>query len=185
MSVFGVYRYVLSLEMLAPLLVVMALALVPLNGRTRNATLAVLAFLAIGGTGWRWLASEHVGWGGGYVDATLPPIDDPDRTLIVLAGLEPMGYLVPAFPPQIPFLRIDGWLDAPTSHSAFGNQMRVRIDAHEGPIFGMFIERERKRAVAAFDADGLMLANADCATIRSNIGEPLQWCPLQRKAASQ
>lgn len=183
MSIFGVYRYALSLEMLAPLLVVMALALLPLSGRKRNATLAVLALLAIGGTGWQWLKSEHVGWGGGYVDATLPPIVDPDRTLVVLAGLEPMGYLVPEFPPQIPFLRIDGWLDAPTSHSAFGDRMRARIDAHEGPIFGMFIERERARAVAAFGADGLMLANTDCATIRSNIGEPLQWCALQRKAS--
>jgi hypothetical protein len=52
-----------------------------------------------------------------------------------------MGYLVPAFPPQIPFLRIDGWLDAPSSHlglSATG--CAHRIDAHDGPIFGMFIE---------------------------------------------
>lgn len=184
MSMFGVYRYVLSLEMLAPLLVVMALALLPLSGRTRSATLVVLALLAIVFTGWRWLASEHVGWSGGYVDATLPQIDDPDRTLVVLAGLEPMGYLVPAFPSQIPFLRIDGWLDSPSSHSAFGDRMRARIDAHEGPIFGMFIERERERAVAAFGADGLMLANADCATIHSNIGEPLHWCALQRKASS-
>ncbi len=70
-----------------------------------------------------------------------------------------MGYIVPAFPPQIPFLRIDGWLDTPTSHSAFGDRMRARIDAHEGPIFGVFIERERERAVAAFGADGLMLAS--------------------------
>jgi len=184
-SVFGVYRYVLSLEMLAPLLVALALSLVPLSISARNATLGVLGLLAIAGTGWRWIPIGGVGWSGGYVDATLPAITDPDHTLVVMAGLEPMGYLVPEFPSQIPFLRIDGWLDAPSSHSAYGDRMRARIDAHDGPIFGMFIGHERDRAVAAFSADGLMLANADCATIHSNIGEPLQWCALHRKASSE
>ncbi len=184
-SMFGVYRYVLSLEMLAPLLIALALSLVPLTARVRYTTLAVLALLAIVCTGWRWIPIGGVGWRGGYVDVALPSIADPDHTLVVMAGLEPMGYLVPAFPRQIPFLRIDGWLDAPSSHSPYGDRMRARIDAHEGPIFGMFVEHERERAVAAFAADGLMLASADCATIRSNIGEPLQWCALQRKASSE
>jgi hypothetical protein len=181
-SMFGVYRYVLTLEMLAPLLVALGLALV-LGERARIAALAVFGCVAVLGVGWRWIPIGGVGWSGGYVDTSLPPIAEPDRTLVLLAGIEPMGYLVPAFPPQIPFLRIDGWLDAPSSHSAFGDRMRARIDAHDGPIFGMFVEHERARAVAAFAADGLMLASADCATIRSNIGEPLQWCALQRKAS--
>jgi hypothetical protein len=181
-SMFGVYRYVLTLEMLAPLLVALGLALV-LGERARIAALAVFGCVAVLGVGWRWIPIGGVGWSSGYVDASLPPIAEPDRTLVALAGIEPMGYLVPAFPPQIPFLRIDGWLDAPSSHSAFGDRMRARIDAHDGPIFGMFVEHERARAVAAFAADGLMLASADCATIRSNIGEPLQWCALQRKAS--
>jgi hypothetical protein len=63
--------------------------------------------------------------------------------------------------------------------------MRARIDAHDGPIFGMFIERERTRAVAAFAADGLVLSDRECATIDSNIGEPLLWCALQRQASTQ
>ena len=181
-SVFGVYRYVVTLEMLAPLLVALGLGLV-LGTRGRDAALVALGCVALLGVGWRWIPIGGVGWSGGYVDASLPPIAEPDRTLVVLAGLEPMGYLVPAFPPQIPFLRIDGWLDAPSSHSAFGDRMRARIDAHDGPIFGMFIEHERDRAVAAFGADGLVLAGAECATIRSNIGEPLRWCALERNAS--
>ena len=183
-SVFGVYRYVLSLEMLAPLLV--ALALSVCRWRNAHACDARRARRwqspAPAGVGFRSAASAGAAR---YVDATVPPIADPDHTLVVMAGSRTDGLLVPAFPPQIPFLRIDGWLDSPSSHSAFGDRMRARIDAHDGPIFGMFIEHERDRAVAAFEADGLMLANADCATIRSNIGEPLQWCALQRKASRE
>jgi hypothetical protein len=147
--------------------------------------LAALWAVALLGTGWREIASIGGHWRGAYVEVHVPPIADPTHTLAVMAGIEPMGYIVPAFPPEIAFLRIDGWLDTPSSHSAFGDRMRARIDAHDGPIFGVFIERERNRALAAFAADGLVLAERDCATIRANVGQPLLWCSLQRKASAQ
>jgi hypothetical protein len=185
LSVFAIYRYLLTLEMLAPLLIALALSLWGLSERRRLGALVVVWVVVLMGTGW-----SAIGGSGGvrrdvYVDVVVPKIVDPARTLAVMAGIEPMGYVVPAFPPSIPFLRIDGWLDSPASHSAFGERMRQRIDAHDGAIFGVFIERERERAVAAFVADGLVLAQPDCATIRSNVGEPLQWCELMREATTR
>ncbi len=178
--IFGVYRYVLTLEMLAPLLIALAVSLWPVTEQRRWGALATIWFGALLCTGWSAIASVGGTWRGAYVDVAVPPLADPARTLVVMAGVEPMGYIVPAFPPQIPFLRIDGWLDTPTAHSAYGDRMRARIDTHAGPIFGVFIERERARAVAAFAADGLVLAAQDCATIESNVGDPLLWCALQK-----
>ena len=181
-AVFGVYRYVITLEMLAPLLIALALSLVVRNETARVLALATLWILALLGTDWRTVAFGTVSgpWHGGYVDVTHPPLADPAHTLVVMAGTEPMGYVVPSFPPQVAFLRIDGWLDSPQSHSKFGDRMRARIDTHDGPIFGMFSDSETARALAAFDADGLVVAG-DCETIRSNVGDPLQWCALKRK----
>jgi len=178
--VFGIYRYVLTLEMLAPLLIALAVSLWPTTERRRWSVLAFIGFSALLGTGWSALAAVGGRWSDTYVSVAVPAIDDPARTLAVMAGVEPMAYIVPAFPPQIPFLRIDGWLDTPTAHSAYGDRMRARINAHAGPIFGVFIERERERAVAAFGATGLALAKQDCATIEANVGEPLLWCRLQK-----
>jgi hypothetical protein len=178
--IFGIYRYVLALEMLAPLLIALAVSLWPMTAGGRVRILAALWFGALLCTGWSAVTGSGGNWRDEYVSVTVPPIADPARTLAVMAGVEPMGYIVPAFPPQIPFLRIDGWLDTPTAQSAFGNRMWARIDAHDGPIFGVFIERERTRAVAAFGATGLVLANPDCATIESNVGEPLLWCALRK-----
>jgi hypothetical protein len=185
LSTFAIYRYMLPLEMLAPLLIALALSLWPLSERRRLGALGAIWMVVLLGTGW-----SAIGASGGvrrdvYVDVAVPPIADPAHTLAVMAGIEPMGYIVPAFPPQIAFLRIDGWLDSPSSHSVLGARMRARIDAHDGAIFGVFIERERERAVAAFAADGLMIAQHDCATIRSNIGEPLLWCALTREAVAR
>jgi len=182
LSIFGIYRYVLTLEMLAPLLIALALSLWPISQQRRAVALGALWVFALIGTGWSDIGPIGGKWRDKFVDVTVPPITDPDHTLAVMAGVEPMGYIVPAFPPKIAFLRIDGWLDTPSSHSAFGDRMRARIDAHDGPIFGVFVEWERKRALDAFAADGLVLAGRDCATIRSNVGGPLWWCALQRKA---
>jgi hypothetical protein len=178
-----VYRYVVTLEMLAPLLIALALALCIANETMRVLALATLWIVAVVGTDWRTVGIGTVsgGWHGGYVDVVHPPLADPAHTLVVMAGVDPMGYVVPAFPPQVAFVRIDGWLDSPQSHSAFGNRMRVRIETHTGPIFGLFADNERERALAAFDDDGLVPATSECDTITSNVGEPLQWCALRRK----
>ena len=185
MSVFGVYRYIVTLEMLAPLLIALALVPCVANETVRVLALATLWVVAAIGTDWKTVGIGTVsgGWRGGYVDVAHPPVAEPARTLVVMAGLEPMGYVVPSFPPQVAFVRIDGWLDSPQSHSRLGERMRQRIDAHDGPIYGMFSDSEAERATAAFDADGLVVAG-DCETIRSNVGDPLQWCALKRKSAS-
>ena len=127
LPLFGLYRYVVTLEMLAPLLIILALSLWPFAERQRWAALAVLWGLALLGTGWSSITAPGRSWREGYVAVTVPDIADPARTLVLMAGLEPMGYIVPAFPPQVAFLRIDGWLDTPSSHSLFGDRMRARI----------------------------------------------------------
>ena len=43
-----------------------------------------------------------------YVPAALPPIPHPDKTMVVMTGDAPMGFIATTLPPQIPVLRIDG-----------------------------------------------------------------------------
>jgi len=178
--IFGVYRYVLTLELLAPLLIALAVSVWPVGERRRLGALAAIWVLAILGTGWGPITAVGGAWRDTYVDITAPSVADPSRTLAVMAGVAPMGYIVPAFPPQIPFLRIDGWLDTPQSGSAFGDRMRARIDAHGGPVFGVFVEWERARAIAAFKADGLLMTEQHCTKVESGIGQPVLWCALQK-----
>ena len=48
-----------------------------------------------------------------YVEAALPPIPHPDKTMVVMTGDAPMGFIATTLPPQIPVLRIDGWMVQP------------------------------------------------------------------------
>ena len=45
--------------------------------------------------------------------AALPPIPHPDKTMVVMTGDAPMGFIATTLPPQIPVLRIDGWMVQP------------------------------------------------------------------------
>ena len=179
-AVFAVYRYVVALEMLAPLLIVAAIGFIPVSLRARVTAIALVlaatALMARYGFGPRADISDP------YVQATRPPIASQERGMILMAGFEPMGFLVPSFPPQIPVLRIDGWLTSPHDGSAQTASMKARVAAHSGDLFLLAAPYEQKRAAQAASAYGLAIVETECGNITTNLGGPYRFCPLIRVA---
>jgi len=182
LNIFAIYRYAVTVELLAPLLIAMAVDFVPVAARYRwTAVTAVLA-LSVAAVGWDTSIGSRPAWGTGYITVEVPPIAKPEEAMVLMAGTEPSSFVIPSFPPQVPFLRIDSWLDSPQSHTRFGDRMRMRVAAHRGAVFGIFTDWERERALAAFSEYGLAIEPSQCSRIASNAGEPLIWCPLYRRA---
>lgn len=181
-NLFGIYRYAVTLELMAPLLIAMAIDFLPVAARYRGLATAAVLVIAVAALGWSTSIGERPAWGARYIAVEVPPLTSPNETMVLMAGTEPSSYVIPAFPAQIPFLRIDSWLDSPQSHTRFGDRMRMRVAAHKGPLFGIFAGWERDRALAAFTEYGLSIELAQCTSIQSNAGEPLIWCPLFRRA---
>ena len=182
LNVFAIYRYAVTLELLAPLLIAMAIDFVPVALRYRIWATALLLVLSIAAVGWEPIVGARPPWGEHYVVVNLPPLAQPNDTMVLLAGTEPSSYVIPAFPTQIPFLRIDSWLDTPQSHTRFGDRMRTRVRAHRGPLFAIFSPNEIERAKNAFAEYGLILEPSQCAALGTNAAEPLLWCALDRRA---
>ena len=186
LSIFAIYRYVLTLEMLAPLLIALALSLWPLSERRRLG--------ALGASGWSRCSApagvRSVRSGGVrrdvYVDVTVPPIADPASHAgrdgrYRADGLHRAGVSAADSVPA--HRRLARLADRRIRRSAIGcARASTRTTGRSSACSS---NDERERAVAAFAADGLMLANTDCATIRSNIGEPLLWCALTREAVAR
>jgi hypothetical protein len=63
-----------------------------------------------------------------YIQVTIPPIAHPDKTMLLMTGEAPMGYLAPSFPPQIPIVRIDGWMIQPQDGSKLTAETRKRVE---------------------------------------------------------
>jgi len=177
---FAIYRYLIPLEMLAPLLCVAAIGLWPLSSRTRAIVSgAVLVFLAVSARPGTWIRLDH--WTPRLVEVAVPVIADPARTMVVMVGTEPASYVIPAFPPQIPFLRLQGYFNDPNDgDTGFNRLLRARITAHAGEIFLLVAGWEEDKAQRVLTHYGLSTDFSQCADLVTNIGEGLKWCALSR-----
>jgi hypothetical protein len=123
---------------------------------------------------------ERDRWDRSYVSVQVPEIPDAANSMVLLAGNAPMAYVIPEFPPEIPFLRIDGWLvPLEDRTSGLALQMHARVAAFKGGFYLLFIGYEQQRAADAAQAYGLQLTDR-CQSVRSNIAATLTLCALRR-----
>src|SRR5262249_41498369 len=97
---FAIYRYIILYEMLAPLLIIGAIGLLPLSRRGRYLALAGLCAACLLTARSDFL--ERAPIEDPYVEAALPPIPHPDRSMVVMPGDAPRGFIAPPLPPKSP-----------------------------------------------------------------------------------
>jgi hypothetical protein len=182
MLIFGIYRYIIPLEMLAPLVMTALIAAWPAPARVRLALVAAL-FALVTATIRRgeWI---HAPWQDGpFVHVIAPSVAEPDRTLAVITGTDPVAWVIPSFPPQIPFIRIYGYLNAPgQAKNGLNDRARGLIDGHDGAFYLLFPVKERANAVESLAAYGLAADFGDCRPVLSNLGDYVRWCRVYRSS---
>ncbi|MBY0432093.1 MAG: hypothetical protein K2Q10_12900, partial [Rhodospirillales bacterium] len=180
LGLFGIYRYLIPLEMLAPLLVVLAAGLLPLNLRVRaGLAAAIVAMLVLTAYPGNWL---RVDWERKAVTAAVPTIGQADRTMVLMAGHEPLSFLIPAFPPAMRFVRIDSTFTNPEESGVrFNELMRRMVGEHQGPLAALYIPTEEHDVVKRLADHGLMLDKDSCQPVTSPIGAaPYAYCRVVR-----
>ncbi|MBV9571371.1 MAG: hypothetical protein JO056_09035 [Alphaproteobacteria bacterium] len=180
---FGIYRYIVALEMLAPILIVGAIGLWPV-GKYFQAVATGMALAGILLTT-HYEILERAPLGDPYVQVALPPIRDPQHSLILMTGEAPMGYLLPELPPAIPVLRIDGWMIQPHDGSKMTAATRARVDAYKGDLYVIANEYEVGRAGDALAEYGLGMRWTECNLFTTNLGGPYRFCPLKHLPAKR
>ncbi|MGA7674864.1 MAG: hypothetical protein WCA78_07415 [Rhizomicrobium sp.] len=180
LKIFAIYRYILQLEMIAPLLIAMGVGLLPLPRRIQLIAIGALFFLAMLFT--RSAQLEHAPLGDPYITADLPKIADPAKTMVLMTGDAPLGFIAPTLPPQVPVLRIDGWMIQPEDGSLLTRKMKARVYAHNGPLFLIADAYDMGRASAAVIDYGLAIDWLKCRMFDTNLTGAYQWCPLVRRS---
>ncbi len=176
---FCIYRYLVPVEMLAPLAVVLATGLLPLPVKARMAAAGAL-LLAVQATmqpaDW-----GRVPWSHQWVQAEVPPVAEPDRTMLLMAGYWAISHVVPLFPPQMPAVRIQSNFLQPDS---VGNGMRAvlekQVAEHDGPFLMLSTIPDTPGAAKAAALLGLTLDPQGCRPVPNNLGETLNLCPVRR-----
>jgi hypothetical protein len=168
-----VYRYLAPLDALAPLLIVFCLDYLPGTRKARAETAAtVLIALALLVKPGDWGRKSQ--WQDELVSVSPPPaklIAEPAKTLVLMAGFDPYSYLIPAFPAETGFLRIDSRSFPAGSGYSLLELARTRIHDHRGPMMLLLPESHFDAHVGALKPYGLALDAKTCKRLTDNLWE--------------
>lgn len=182
-AMFAIYRYAIALEMLAPLGIVLLLALIGLEGRRLCATVAVLAVLVLATmriAGW-----GHVPWRNDYFGVEAPALADPARSMVLLPGTEPTAFVVPSFPRAVRFVRVSRWiLDSPDPPTGLEQRAYDAVARHNGAFYALFRDSERGIAEQALKLRRIDLVAESCQNLtvhaEAQKKDPLVFCAAVR-----
>ena len=186
LALFGYYRYLVVVEMLAPLLFCAAALTLP----RRSGLIAAVGLLVLIG-----LATREPRWGrlktysGHYVSATLPALAQQRDLLVVFGDREPLGFLAPTFPDGTRTKRVLGnIIGPPLPRWALDEAVQQRIDAHRGPLLLLAVHTDDEVLRDVLQQRGLELQPQTCATVDSNLFAAREarprLCELHRRSAA-
>jgi hypothetical protein len=180
LKLFAIYRYAIGIEMLSPLLIVLLLdrfgsghawKLIALVG-----SLAVSILYAKPAD---WVRTQ---WTSRYVEVAPPALEAPERTAIFFASGEPTSYLIPFFPKDVRWLRLDSGFPGPQPPSQPFNAHRLETLKHldRDLQFVLNLPKDRDFAQTILALYGLDYDPTPCKTVTSNLmPSPYALCPLR------
>jgi len=178
---FCIYRYAIPLEMLAPLLIVLAAAMLPLKPQTRGLIacfLLVVVAASIQPGNW----SRRESWSEHFVEADIPPLDLKAEPMLLMAGFEPYSHVVPLFPPEIPVVRIQSNFASPDEGKPVNAVIAERLKSHKGAFLLLIPPYQMHFAKEALAYFHLALSPEPCQKVIDRLygDSELSLCPVKR-----
>ncbi len=128
---FSIYRYIVALEMLAPLLLVVSLGMLPIRSGMRSGlTALVLAVVVVSIHPGNWGRTSV--WLDRAVSVDLPKLADPEKLMILMAGFEPYSHVLSEFPPEIAFVRVQSNFTSPGEQKGINAVIKEKVLGHVG-----------------------------------------------------
>jgi hypothetical protein len=151
MIIFSLYRYIVVLELLAP---ICFLVLIDRFGLPRPAQwVAVLFAVLLLGGGMLYSARVYGGvdaftggrlhWTERFFEVDATPFESPDSTIVVMLGPSPMAFVIPELPPEMRFLRPEGNLHLRERNGLYA-EVTSSLKEHTGAVYIMFSDPPSK-----------------------------------------
>jgi|GEM_PF-818294 len=137
----GVYRYAVVLEFLTPLLILSVALLIITCRRARLfVCIGLISILAISTTPTN---NERIMWTDSYFNVQLPRSIDLSNSQVLIAGQEPIAYVVPYFPESTQTIRIQGNFFDPTKDTGLNRLIKSKFQENRIRYI-MFLENALK-----------------------------------------
>jgi hypothetical protein len=179
---FGYYRYLAIVEMLAPALVAAALTSLPFSRRaTLVATSVVLVLVTVTTRPPKWGRLPH--YGERYVEVSVPDLPDLAKATVLLVDDAALAFMIPSFPATTRFVRLGGnFMGPPLEPWGMDREAARRITATTGPLYALAGNDDATRADAALARHGLVREANACRPVTANLlhrRPPATICPVR------
>jgi len=174
---FAVYRYLASLEMLAPLLMCCLLGKLT-SDRRRLASVAAFEFV-IGAATLRVPDWGRAPWSERYIQIATPQIGRPAKSVVVMASTEPIGYAVAGFPHEVRFVRVESNFFNPLLDTRLAKDVAEILRASDMDYYLLTTMNAVAQAPDLLSAYALSVVH--CAALKANLEDNLVFCRLKRQ----
>lgn len=167
LKMFSVYRYVVAMEMLAPLALYLLLRDMLPGGTGKRVAAWLIGFATLVVAAHGAPTYGHVHWAWRAFHANTPMLDEPTRTTgVLLGGPQGLSWLATQFPPEVAFVTLNpNVLVTPR----YNERLRAIIAQRGGPAYVVIggVENGRlatiRKAQALADRTGLLASKRGCA----------------------
>ncbi len=185
LAMFSIYRYAVTLEMIAPLLIVLAIGLAPIKNVERRLIICFILILIAGSVKPGNWYRRYAWLDGPFVQAQIPPLGDTSNLMILMAGFEPYSHLVPLFPPEIRFVRIQSNFSSPEQNKGINRLLRERVEAQkaaQGRFMMLIPSWQLGVGDEALSHFGLKLDTKGCQSVTDRLfdDKSLSLCPASK-----
>ena len=171
-------RQPFALELLAPLLLVLALGLLPASlpcrGRVAVSLLFLVAYTAQPGH------TDQRPHGTDRTAQATAPLAGGDKAMVLIAGFSPAPPPRDLFPAEVALVRIQGAGLSPEVDGPFSARVRQRVRTHHGPFHLLIPEGQLVLGQEALAYYGLLVAAPTCRSVSDDpAAERLHLCAVQ------
>ncbi len=179
---FGIYRYIVPLEHLAPLVIALLLSKL-VNDGPKLISLCALPFAGIA-LSLRVPDWGRVPWGEKVVDVAVPAIAAPAKSTVVMASWEPISYAVTVFPEDVTFIRVESNMFDPSVSNKMADEIRAQLQRPGRDYYLLTMTNSVSRAPSTLAWYGFEVQDSSCKSLRSNLEldptNSLVFCKIQR-----
>ncbi|MBI4949169.1 MAG: DUF2029 domain-containing protein [Deltaproteobacteria bacterium] len=132
---FSIYRYLIPIELISPLVIFLLSYGLVKNPRKLTALLSVLfVFMVFAMVPLSWGRGQ---WSESYFGVEPPPVALEEESVVLIAGGDPIAYVVPFFPPNVQFIRIESnfLMLRKTSSNLYLRDMNDILEKNTKPVY--------------------------------------------------
>jgi len=170
-SKFSIFRYLVPLEALSPIVAIILVRRIFQKVEMQFLSV-VLAFLVIVAIVKRE-GYERIPWSSStFFEVEVPKFEDPDHTVVVIAGDRPWAFLIPSFQPGVRFVRVESTLTGPNRRTQMQVEIRAILQNHQGPIYLLSRQRQLRPDMQTLESYRLFPKSIEYLPIKSRYSEP-------------